>query len=93
MRDLGTEIGMLDSLRERWEKDTTTDEERAEILKAVQVFAEGRTPVCLSCTKPVVNLPYDLAVGPGHTYSNDGMAEFRITQLCEWCFDEITGED
>jgi hypothetical protein len=28
----------------------------------------------------------------GHIYSELGMKEYRISALCEWCFDEVTDQ-
>ncbi len=38
-------------------------------------------------------LPADTAVRPGHIYSEDGRAEFKISQCCEFHFDEMFPDD
>ncbi len=30
---------------------------------------------------------------PGHIYSEAGMREFRISRMCEWCFDDMCIEE
>lgn len=87
-----TEQEILDGLRTEWEKQETTDERRAEIATEVQNMAEGQSMACMRCKKMCVYLPHDHALIQGHVYSHDGLAEYQITKLCEFCFDEVTKE-
>lgn len=83
----------LNKMRIEFEKESTTDERRIEILLKVQEFAaEETTATCVHCKKHIVACPYEYALIEGHTYSADGEREYYITKLCEWCFDNITAE-
>lgn len=37
--------------------------------------------------------PADRAYAPGHIYSEAGVREHRISQCCEWHFDQLFKED
>jgi hypothetical protein len=34
--------------------------------------------------------PGEFATQMGHIYSELGLKEYRISAMCEWCFDEVT---
>lgn len=44
--------------------------------------------VCVSCKKPIFYSPTQKAEKEGHIYSVAGQNEYRITALCEYCFDK-----
>ena len=48
----------------------------------------------IGCGKLLVHAPnpFHKAFVPGHVYSDLGVREFKISGLCEWCFDKITKE-
>jgi hypothetical protein len=48
--------------------------------------------ICLNCGKRPLFILHSHAVCKGHIYSELGRTEFGISQLCEFCFDEITAE-
>jgi len=68
--------------------------------KAIRCGMCGDTPdgmaeatflgTCVECTHATYHVPGKWAIAPGHTYSDLGVREFRISRLCEWCFDKIT---
>jgi hypothetical protein len=93
MTDVATLL-LLSRLRDEFEYEGTAEDRRKEILTKVQEFATESTPgnVCTFCRKVVVYIPYTEALIPGHIYSEDGVREYRITQMCEHCFDEATKE-
>jgi len=43
----------------------------------------NKTGLCISCKKPAMQ----------RCYSSAGRKEYRISGLCEMCFDEICGEE
>lgn len=47
---------------------------------------------CVICTLPVVFVGKTPTIHPGEIYSQAGKDEFRISGICEYCFDEITRE-
>jgi hypothetical protein len=53
----------------------------------VDIFKDGEC--CVRCTMAVYYHQHSHAIGMGHIYSPEGKSEFRISGLCEWCFDEI----
>lgn len=56
-----------------------------------RLMAEGDptyNKVCIFCKKKVFYVPDFMARMRGHLYSEDGMREFNITRICEFCFDE-----
>lgn len=71
-----------------WEDEP---DKRPRILKVVQRIAKvsGNTLFCIECRKLVAHLPNSIAVGKGHIYSHDGANEYRMTKLCEFCFDVL----
>ena len=81
-----------DPYRAKWENENTTDEERFTILQAMQDRAkdEDYDVSCKICKELVIFLPYREAIGEGHIYSQPGVQEYNITQICEYCFDDIT---
>jgi hypothetical protein len=49
---------------------------------------------CLFCGKYAFCVPYSQALIEGHCYSEGGMRDMtRITQVCEFCFDEACARD
>lgn len=52
---------------------------------------EGYTYTCTQGEK-VFFYQYDHALIPGHIYSGDGIAEFRISKVCEYHFDKWMAE-
>lgn len=44
---------------------------------------------CVRCGMGTFYITYEFATGMGHIYSEAGAREYKITGLCEWCFDEI----
>lgn len=65
---------------------------QAEYDKMVKLASEHESPKCLD--GEVIFFAEDTeAFGPGHIYSRDGLAEFRISRLCEYHFDEAFAED
>jgi hypothetical protein len=63
--------------------------ERAEQLQA-EANAQTIGGTCVFCHNKVFWLPGDRAQAKGQVYSDSGRDEFRISQMCEWCFDECT---
>jgi len=49
--------------------------------------AEG---LCLKCGVPVYFQGWTHGVAEGHIYSDAGLAEFKISGFCEYCFDLVT---
>ena len=47
--------------------------------------------ICISCKKPIFYSPARKAEMEGHIYSVAGQNEYRITALCEYCFDKACG--
>lgn len=83
-----------EELQKQWEHPETTDNDRLGILEDMKEIAEsdGYYLKCSKCRELVIYLPLDHPVGMGHIYSDDGVREYDITRLCEYCFDEITKE-
>lgn len=48
--------------------------------------------VCLFCNQTVYFKLDTEARSKGHIYSEAGKREFRISGVCEACFDEVTAE-
>jgi hypothetical protein len=48
--------------------------------------------VCLFCGMPPFYFPADKAYVKGHIYSEAGLREVQISQVCEHCFDEVATE-
>lgn len=48
--------------------------------------------VCINCKKLVYWSNYEKLDEEGNIYSDAGMDEFRISGLCEYCFDKIMQE-
>lgn len=82
------------ALHAEFERDTTTDERRAEILTLVRDGANEAQmgPKCPSCGHYSFHAPWTHALIEGHVYSDDGAREIHITGYCEFCFDLITEE-
>lgn len=80
--------------KKEFEDAKTTDERRAELVAWVQERAaeDGETQACWNCKKLVVMLDWHEGVAEGHIYSHDGMREYRISRVCEFCFDKLTAE-
>ena len=82
------------ALRYEFEDRATAPERRVAILTLLREGANeakmGRP--CPSCKNYVFFAPFHEALIEGHVYSNDGIAELRITGYCEFCFDRITAE-
>lgn len=50
-------------------------------------------PKCWDCKQEVfTDLDFTKAWRPGHIYSQAGIAEFRISGTCEYCFDKMCDE-
>lgn len=45
--------------------------------------------ICISCKKPIFYSADGKAEKEGHIYSCAGQNEYRITALCEYCFDKV----
>lgn len=81
-------------IRELFPKDVLLDYYKMpkpsldEIAANAQKFKYGSP--CVSCGKYVFFYPNPTALQEGHIYSDLGMAENRITRLCEYCFDAAT---
>lgn len=63
----------------------------------LEVIERNQNPVrtktkCVNCGRVPVFIEHGGPVCPGHIYSALGKREFGISQLCEYCFDEITEE-
>lgn len=89
------------ALRAEFERDTTTDERRAEILTLMRDSAEEaqmgtswnlNKVKCPRCQHHLFYAPWTHALIEGHVYSDDGVREVYITGFCEFCFDLITEE-
>ena len=86
----------LKRLREEFESESTTDARRAEIVERVVAMAgeHGTYDLrCVRCGKPPVFIPYDHALVKGHTYSEEGLSELRLSGMCEYCFDKMYEND
>lgn len=46
-----------------------------------------------SAEHAIVYMPDIKARAPGHVYSPLGLREMQKTNMCEWCFDKMAGED
>ncbi len=44
--------------------------------------------ICISCKQRIFYSPTRKAEKEGHIYSCTGQNEYRMTALCEWCFDK-----
>ena len=55
-------------------------------LTPSEAFQQG---ICISCKKPVFYSADGKAEREGHIYSVAGQHEYRITALCEYCFDKV----
>ena len=44
---------------------------------------------CIYCGKVPYYAPGTFAKEAGHIYSTLGLKEFKISQLCEYCFDDM----
>jgi len=82
------------TLRLEFENSKTTRERRVAILTLVREGAnEAKALVpCPMCKNYPFFAPHDEALIEGHVYSHAGLAEIRITGLCEFCFDRVTAE-
>lgn len=67
------------------------------IAQEIELLCDGdfhrknsQAKACISCSKIPNYLEMDRALEPGHIYSQAGIREFEISQLCEYCFDEAT---
>lgn len=58
-------------------------------LKAEAEADELYTNKCLHCGCKVIYAEHDHALEQGHIYSADGRAEYRISRMCEYCFDSL----
>lgn len=47
---------------------------------------------CWECGERVFYVPADRAYAMGHIYTELGVQEFEISQICEFCFDEMFPE-
>jgi len=54
-------------------------------LTPSEAFQQG---ICISCKKPIFYSADGKAEKEGHIYSCAGQNEYRITALCEYCFDK-----
>lgn len=90
--DLSLEARMR--LQREFEKSTTTRERRIQMLTLLQEGADEAkmSRPCPRCRHHPFFASHDEALIEGHVYSNDGIAELRITGYCEWCFDLVTAE-
>ena len=48
---------------------------------------------CIDCGNAPFYAPDSIARRPGHIYSQAGKREFKISQLCEFCFDAMFSEE
>lgn len=56
--------------------------------------------ICINCKEPIVHHPslyidapgptYEEKIKPGMIYTDAGLREYRISLICECCFDRIT---
>ena len=80
-------------MRDEFYLENTTDERRIDILKWLQERAlEDNANTCTYCHKPVLGVMFAKPLIEGHIYSEDGVREYGITFMCEWCFDKVTKE-
>lgn len=81
----------LQMARIEFEFEATTDERRMEILKAVIQYMEriSINSSCKHCNHKVFFASYGKALCEGHIYSQNGLDEFYISSICEYCFDEL----
>lgn len=80
-----------------WNNPSTTERQRKALLRYSRIvintqFAQ-EAPRCVECKQPFIYVPNFGALIEGHIYSGAGLREVKITQLCEFCFDEITRDD
>ena len=81
-------------VQQEFENENTTRERRIELLTLLKEAAdesEMGSP-CPRCKHYPFFAPHDEALIEGHVYSNEGIAEFRISGYCEFCFDLVTQE-
>ena len=69
-----------------------TIEEKVQQIKERANADENYSSRCLHCEEKVFFVEHTHALVPGHIYSNLGASEFRISQSCEYCFDDFTKE-
>lgn len=81
-------LSRLSNLQKVWENEPN---KRPRILPIVQRIAtvSGNKIYCKECKKPIVGLPSSIAVGPGHIYSPDGLADYFMNGYCEFCYDVL----
>lgn len=71
-----------------------TDEEILAALPFKRVDAENYDgQKCWKCKEYMIYCPHDHAVFTGHIYSGAGLSEAGISGVCEWCFDDMLGDD
>ena len=82
------------ALQDEFERHTTTDERRVEILTLARDGADEAQmgPKCMRCGHYSFHAPWDHALIEGHVYSRDGVREVYISSYCEFCFDLIALE-
>lgn len=82
------------ALQAEFENPDTDDDRRIELLEMLREGA-NETPnlmMCTRCKNNVFFAPHAEPLIEGHIYSHGGLAEMRISGLCEYCFDNITEE-
>lgn len=74
--------------------DGLSDREKTIALLGLRDKAalDEKVEKCWTCKQGAYLAYDDIARLPGHLYSKDGVAEFRITHTCEFCFDKIMRE-
>ena len=77
MSDNSSKVGGLRAFQERVAED---------LFKRNPTEARN-SGICVSCGEKVYYSPAPKAEKKGHIYSVAGQNEYRITSLCEFCFD------
>ena len=64
------------------------DREQAKALAEQMAAKSEGSARCVFGDHPMFYAPYDVALVPGHIYSELGLKEAGISSCCEYCFDK-----
>lgn len=67
-------------------------DELSERVHGITMTEALKRRICVNCKK-TIRPGNSRSLNPGVIYSSAGLDEYRISGLCEYCFDEITKEE
>ena len=71
---------------------TITKDNLCQAVHGISMSDAQSVNICVECRSKIHNCTKD-ALTPGGIYSEAGQSEYRISGLCEHCFDTIVHED